>query len=230
MSGEVTRIWTEAEKHPYVAGGLVLAAVLVGLYFSSGSGGGGGSTSAAQPYNPSADPNLLNAELQTQAQQAALTAHSNDLSTTVTAQLQGLQIQGANEQALATIQAHTAELGLNYQYQLGAANLQVQSYQDELQAAVATKSIDTQGAVQMAQIASGNTIAALNAETAINITQLNDALQGQVALYTTQLQTQIANDQTKVALAQTNAAVKIAQGQQTTSLFGAGIGLLGKIL
>ena len=232
MENPLVKIGDSAKAHPGMAIALVAGAVVIGLWLSSGSGGGSGSSGQASGSSDLAPGQLalMNAELQAQGQQdqiqAYLAAQGNDL----TAKLTALSTQAATAISLATIQQQTQMQANQYAYKLGAAQLDVAKYQSDLSAGIQNNSINSQRLVQLAQIDSNNTVAALNADTTIKTNTIAANLQQQVAKYTTDLQGLISNNQTKVAIKQIQATVDIAKIGAGSSLLSGLFGLGGSVI
>lgn len=191
------------KQHPVIVGGIAIFAVIVIIVVASS----GGSTAAASVV-PTSDGSTGDA---TQLQLAQMAQQSDANNTS--ASLQALQIQGANQTALATISAQSTDNANYLAYKSNSENTQAQltsvTLQSTLAAQIAAQQSSDQHDEVLAGFANQQTLANIQANQNIQtqamltgvLTQQN-ATQQQQNSYNYALQSQSMYDQTAVQLTQ----------------------------
>ena len=232
-------------SHPYTAAGIGVVALVGVFYLTRGS--------SASTATTTTDPNAqyIGAELQAAQQQAQITAQTNQATLQYNAQLAINNQQNANSQALATIQAQSqgqaqsiqaqvADTLAQYQYELGVLTSNNNLTAQEVQAQTDQNTVNTQGAVSLAQIAAQENINNTIQQAGVTTTALNDQTQTQIAGIVAQTQQHLGDTQAQVAIAQSanqlgaiqavsNTQIQIAQTAAKAQTTGGVLGLIGSI-
>lgn len=211
------------KKHPLETGGVVLVGGIA-LVLLLGSRGSAAQTVASSPNAISP-----NAELQAATQLAAIQSQTQAQNAQINGQIALAQQQGANDIALATIQAHTT----NTQNQLDAAisalnsnnALNLGQTQSNNATTVSLAGLSTQSAINANNNATQQNIAKIVNQAAVDTVASNNATQQFVAGTVAQTQQALGAQAANVAIAQTNANVSIAKINNQGSIWRSVIGV-----
>jgi hypothetical protein len=205
-------------EHPYLTGGIAIGGIVGVLILKSTL------APAAQPtpsssYGYGISPQEAQLAAVSEQTNAQLTGQSNQIA--AQEQLAGLQAQYGVD--IAQINANTSVTNTNTGAQVSLAQIAASESVSNNSIAAQLGGVEDNNATQLQETT-------VNDATSVDIGTLLANENTAIAATNAKLQSNIAGDQTQVALAQTDAAVSIAQSNNSTGLLGGIVGAVASFL